>query len=72
MGKKVTRIEDEISNEAYEFIYNNSGSEEADRWFQKVHNGEVTKEYVDNMIRRPDIVPEKWQDFEEGWRPEGW
>ncbi len=33
MDKIVTRIEDEISNEAYEFIYNHGGSEEADRWF---------------------------------------
>lgn len=31
MGKRVTRIEDEISNEAYEFICNYSGSEEANR-----------------------------------------
>lgn len=60
MGKRVTRIEDEILNEAYEFIWNHSSSEETDRWFQKVHNGEVTKEYVDNIIRRPDIAPEKW------------
>ena len=72
MGKKVTNINDEISGEAYDFIFNNAGEEEANRWFNKVHNGEITKEQVDKMINRPDIDPEDWRDFEEGWRPDDW
>ena len=72
MGKKVTRIEDEISTEAYEFIYNRDGAEEADRWFNKVHNGEITRDELDRVIKRPDIDPEDWQAFEDGWRPNNW
>ena len=69
---KVTRIEDEISPKAYEFIYNRDGVEEANRWFDKVHNGDITREELDRMIDRPDIDPEDWQDFEDGWRPNNW
>ena len=72
MGKMVTRIEDEISEKAYEFIFNRDGEEEANRWFNKVHNGDITREQLDRMINRPDIEPEDWRDFEDGWRPHKW
>ena len=70
--KTVTRIEDEISLKAYDYIYEHGGEAEAERWFYKVHNGEITTQEVDRMIDRNDIEPEAWRDFEDGWRPDNW
>ena len=76
MGKIVTNIYDEISEEAYEFFYDAGGEYLANFWYQKVHNGDITKDELDERVRilknRPDIDPEDWRDFEDGWRPDGW
>ena len=76
MGKVVTNIYDEISFEAYDYYYNIGGENLANHWYQKVHNGDITKDELDKRVekykRRPDIEPEDWRDFEDGWRPEGW
>ena len=39
---------------------------------QRVQEGKMTVEDVKKALGRPDIDPEKWRDFEEGWRPDDW
>lgn len=50
------------------------GLEEAERCWQDVLHGRSSNEDIERKIRRSniDIPPERWQDFENGWRPEGW
>lgn len=37
-----------------------------------VQDGRRTVEEVQRTLNRPDIEPEQWRDFEDGWRPDGW
>lgn len=30
------------------------------------------EEELKRLKNRPEIDPEKWSDFEDGWRPDGW
>ncbi|TFB83605.1 hypothetical protein E3O44_17165 [Cryobacterium algoricola] len=48
------------------------GEEAAVETLDKVQVGEMTVEQVQTGLRRPDIEPEDWQRFEEGWRPDNW
>ncbi len=37
-----------------------------------VQDGRMSVDDVRKALDRPDIEPEDWRDFEEGWRPDGW
>lgn len=39
---------------------------------QRVQEGKMSVDDVRKALNRPDIDPENWQDFEDGWRPNGW
>jgi len=53
-------------------IYQLWGEDGAVEILDKVQLGEMTVEQVETALRRPDIEPEDWQRFEDGWRPDGW
>ena len=57
---------------AFLWVYDHWGADEAQEVFEKVQNGEMSVEDVEKAISRPDIEPEDWRDFEDGWRPDGW
>lgn len=72
-----------LSNEAYQRFLIYLGEEKADEVSEDVESGNMDKgeaeEWsirIENMREnsrgRRDIEPEEWQDFEEGWRPDGW
>lgn len=48
------------------------GEDEAVEILDKVQVGEMTVDQVERALNRPDIEPEDWQRFEEGWRPDAW
>lgn len=48
------------------------GEDEAVEILDKVQLGEMTVDQVERALNRPDIEPEDWQRFEEGWRPDAW
>jgi hypothetical protein len=56
----------------FDWIESNWGLEEALRIDKEILDGKRTAEDVMRAIDRPDIEPEDWQSFEEGWRPDGW
>lgn len=39
---------------------------------ERVEDGRMSVEDVRRNLARPDIDPEDWQDFEDGWRPSNW
>ena len=57
---------------AFLWLYDHWGEDEAQEVLDKVQRGEMTVEWVEKAINRPDIDPKDWQKFEEGWRPSGW
>lgn len=57
---------------AYLWLYDHWGRDAAHEVLGKVQNGEMSVEQVEKAINRPDIDPEDWREFEEGWRPLGW
>ena len=38
----------------------------------RVQDGRMTVEDVRKALNRPDIKPEDWRKFEDGWRPPNW
>ncbi len=38
----------------------------------RVQQGQLSVDDVQKAIDRPDISPEDWRDFEDGWRPDNW
>lgn len=42
------------------------------RVVSNVQDGKLSVKDVRKAINRPDINPEDWQSFEEGWRPDDW
>ena len=73
----------ELSPEAYKRFSTYLGMDKADEVANDVRSGEVSaneaeawsrsvEEMHENSRHRPDIEPEDWRAFEEGWRPEGW
>ncbi len=58
----------------FEELYNLwHGDEEAvANIVMKVQDGELSVEDVRRRLNRSDISPDKWQDFEDGWRPDDW
>lgn len=73
----------ELSKDAYTRIEIYLGKAKADEVAQEVQDGERTaheanqwskeiEELYEKSRNRPDIEPEDWQKFEEGWRPKGW
>lgn len=73
----------ELSSEAYERFTIYLGQGKADEVANDVRSGEMTageaeewsksvKDSFESSRHRPDIEPEDWQAFEEGWRPDGW
>jgi hypothetical protein len=72
-----------LSNEAYQRFLIYLGEDKADEVAEDVESGDMDKgaaeewsiqieEMRENSRGRRDIEPEEWQDFEEGWRPDGW
>lgn len=61
-----------IPSEIFRWLLRNWGEEAAFEIYDKVERGELTTERVETLFYRPDIEPEDWQDFENGWRPAGW
>ena len=72
----------ELSSEAYERFSIYLGVGKADEVANDVRSGEMSaddaeawsrtvEESHENSRHRPDIAPQDWQAFEEGWRPEG-
>ena len=57
---------------AFSWLYDHWGYDAAKEILDKVQNGEMKVEQVETAIRRPDIEPEDWQRFEEGWHPDDW
>lgn len=55
-------------------IATSQGLEAAERCWQDIQRGRASNEDIERKFRRSniDIPPDKWQDFEDGWRPEGW
>jgi hypothetical protein len=39
---------------------------------ERVQEGRLSVDQVRKELNRPDIDPEDWQAFEDGWRPDGW
>ena len=39
---------------------------------RRVQDGRMSVDDVRKALDRPDIQPEDWQDFEDGWRPDDW
>lgn len=56
----------------FDEIYQLSGEGEANRILDKVQLGKMSVDDVRTYLHRPDIEPEQWRDFEDGWRPENW
>jgi hypothetical protein len=56
----------------YLWLMDNWGEDAADEILDKVQTGGMSVEQVETAINRPDIDPEDWSDFEEGWRPTNW
>ncbi len=59
------------------------GSDKAEEVKKEVESGERSMDEVEDWAdklwdnyekhhNRPDIEPEDWQKFEDGWRPENW
>jgi len=61
-----------IPLEIFRWLLRNWGEDAAFEIYDKVERGEMTTELVETLFYRPDIEPKDWQDFEDGWRPEGW
>jgi hypothetical protein len=73
----------ELPADVYRRIERYLGTGKADDVVEQVRSGFTTIADADAWSRaveqqwersrnRPDIEPEDWQAFEEGWRPEGW
>lgn len=56
----------------FDWIETNWSLEDALRIDKEIMDGKRSAEDVMRAIDRPDIGPEDWQAFEEGWRPDGW
>lgn len=56
----------------FDEIFLKDGEGEANRILDKVQRGQLDVEDVRKALHRPSIPPEKWRDFEDGWRPDGW
>lgn len=61
-----------LSIDSFLWLYDNWGEEAAQEVLDKVQRGEMSAEQVEKAINRPEIEPEEWRDFEEGWRPDEW
>lgn len=72
-----------LSSEAFAIFETYLGLSKAEEIAQEVRDGELSaseaeqwsqsvQQTSENARNRPDIEPEDWQKFEEGWRPEGW
>lgn len=61
-----------MSNELYDKLVAKDGKWGADRAKRLVESGEWKAEQLERALNRPDIDPDDWRDFEDGWRPEGW
>lgn len=72
MAKRKTTGPPILPARLFDEIYQLWGEEGAVEILDKVQTGEMTVEQVETALRRPDIEPEDWQRFEEGWRPNGW
>lgn len=53
-------------------IFEQFGEETASMAFDNVENGIWTVDEVQDFMDRPDIEPDDWEKFEEGWRPNNW
>ena len=58
--------------ELFDILLRTRGEETADWVLDMVQEGTLSVDEVIRVINRPDIEPEDWRDFEDGWRPEGW
>ncbi|KRF44609.1 hypothetical protein ASH01_11495 [Terrabacter sp. Soil811] len=56
----------------FDWIATNWSLEDAHRIDKEVIEGTRSAEDVIRAIDRPDMEPENWQAFEDGWRPDGW
>lgn len=72
MDKRKTARPPKLPIDDYIWILDHCGEDEANQIFEKVQNDEMTVEHVERVMKRPEIEPEDWRDFEEGWRPDGW
>jgi CTP:molybdopterin cytidylyltransferase MocA len=72
MAKRKTTGAPILPAHLFDEIYQLWGEDGAVEILDKVQLGEMTVEQVETALRRPDIQPEDWQRFEEGWRPDGW
>ena len=61
-----------LSDELYRKLVAKDGKWGADRAKRLVESGEWKAEHLERALNRPDIDPEDWRDFEDGWSPEGW
>lgn len=59
----------ELANRIYDLWHDEDAMNDIIR---KVQDGRMSVDDVRRALDRPDIEPEDWQDFEEGWRPDGW
>lgn len=58
--------------ELYSDLYDLMGADGADEVLDQVQEGRLTVDQVEKALNRPDIDPEDWEDFENGWRPDNW
>ena len=58
--------------ELFSRLYDIGGGDFATEILDQVQEGSMTVEQVRKSLDRPDIDPEDWRDFEDGWRPDGW
>ena len=72
MATRKTRGHPILPAKHFDWLLTHWGEDAAVEILDKVQTGEMTVEQVERAINRPDIEPEDWQDFEEGWRPPDW
>ena len=72
MAKRKTTGHPILPAKYFDWLLIHWGEDAAVELLDKVQIGEMTVEQVERAINRPDIDPENWQDFEEGWRPSNW
>lgn len=71
-GKDSASDEDNLPNDLKRELTYRAGEYQAKRISKLVKSGEWSVEDVKRQLHRPDIDPDDWRDFEDGWRPEGW
>lgn len=72
MTKRKTTGPPILPIKSYDWLLTNWGEDAAVEILDKVQVGEMTVEQVESAIKRPDIEPEDWPAFEDGWRPDSW